>query len=214
MKKFNLLCVAMLVALVAITVIPMVYAFRLGFKVGTSTAASNVKLEGTITPVTLMPKNAPVCFTHEIVNEKTGKVNNVQLTMAMVNSPEVEMNTLGGFSMGMTACGFLAMAVILAILVFFVKIILAVNRSEIFDRRMERRLGWCGGLLLVYYALQWVVAYAYYTHSTGLLEFADYEITLTDVPSSMTLLAGIGMLLIAQIFAIARGIKEEHELTI
>ncbi|MBQ0115063.1 MAG: DUF2975 domain-containing protein [Bacteroidales bacterium] len=217
-KKFNFICVIMLVALllgILTPVIGTIGSFTAGFSDGWNSDSVKVeKISGTVTAVSLMPLKQPLSFTHEIVNEKTGDTEGVQIVQAMVNSKKVDRSNRLAFNIGMPALGLVSSVIAITFIVFFVKIILAVNRNQIFDKLMERRLAWCGWLLIGYYAVNWTVVLANYFHCKAMFSFAGYAISIVNYPAAAILLAGIGMLLIGQIFGIARHLKEEQELTI
>lgn len=214
-KKFNLYCVLLMVALIFSITVPGLCTFGTGFIQGwTDGDNTTQKVEGVFTAVSMLPKQGPAHFTHEIYNEKTGKDENMCILTAMVNSPSQSREDHKLFSIGLPIMGVMAVGIIISYLVFFVKIILAVNRNEIFDIKMERRLTWFGALLMAYYALQWAIAISNLIMVRSVYEFHDYILAITNTPHASTLLSGIGMLLIGQIFRIARIMKEEQELTI
>lgn len=214
-KKFNLLCVVMLLALVFVAAAPVVGLLASGYTMGFNRdEMKQTQVKGSTTSVGVLPKGTPIKFTHEIVNEKNGQVEKMQIVQAIVNSTEEPLAQHAAFNIALPVLGVLTAGVLIAILVIFVKIILAVNRSLIFDQRMERRLAWCGALMIAEYAIEWLITYSNYLHCKSMFEFADYIITIIKYPDGPVLLAGVGMLLIAQIFKIARQLEEEQELTI
>ncbi len=214
-KRFNLLCVIMLIALVFITAVPMLGAFGSGFLQGfNASEMKETKIEGVVTNVGLLPKGSPMKFTHEIKNEKTGQMEKVQINVATINAPKENRRDHTLFNFAMPVLGILSCIVVITIFTIFVKIILSVNRNEIFDARMEKRLGCCGALLILHYVNTGFISLGNYLHNVSLYQFTDYIVSFPAYPSGTVLLAGIGMLLIGQIFRIARQLKEEQELTI
>jgi len=213
-KKFNILCGIMLVALLLVELVPTLVTLSTGYY--SAFKVENIKaavVKGPVTAVSLLPKDAPMKFTHEITNEKNGKTENVQIAQALINSPYGK-NEFTWHMVVMPILSLMTMGIMVGILVIFVMIVLAVNRLHVFDRRMEKRLAWLGVLMIAQYAVLWCICWVIYEQSVARFEFADYTLTLPNLPNGTILLSGLGMLLIAQIFKIARSLKEEQELTI
>ncbi len=210
------MCVVMLIALLFGLAVPMLTTFATGFMQGwdATTIEQTVTPTGVVSSVGVLPKKGPMKWSHRIVNTKTGKEENVQLIQALVNAPELSRDDHRMFNIVMPALGFLSLAVCVLFLVFLVDIILSVNRNRIFDKRLEQRLAWCGWLLIIHYAESWAVTILNYMQNTALYEFEEYIVSIIEYPHTSLLLAGIGMLIIGQIFKIARQLKEEQELTI
>lgn len=214
-KKFNFYCVLMLVALLFASMVPHIFTFSTGFLRGWSSSdAKELQLSGVSRAVQLLPKKNMLIFNDSIMNTKTGEMNGVQILQAFVNSPSANRSDYALQDAAMGVCGVAATVLLVIFLVLFVKIILAVNRKEIFDVRMERRLSWIGCILLTHYALGWILLLANYQITKEVFDFADYNIIISEGPHMSYLLAGIGMLLIAQIFCMARRMKEEQDLTV
>lgn len=214
-NKVNLYCVLMLLALAFATTLPHLFAFSSGVVDGwKSSSEGGVTPQGVNGAVQLLPKENMFIFHDSIMNTKTGEKNGVQILEAFVNTPSANRDDYGLVNTTMAASGIIGLVLLVTFIVLFVKIILAVNRKEIFDVRMERRLSWLGYILMTYYSLSWLVVIVNLQHARQLFAFEHYHITVLDSPHVSYLLAGIGMLLIAQIFGTARRMKEDQELTI
>ena len=93
----------------------------------------------------------------------------------------------------------------IALLVAFVKLVLnyigvlgAVRRGKIFSEELERRTNHIGIELIVIYVAEW-----------GLTLFLGIDVAQT--PSFGVLCCGVGMMIVAQIFALGRKMKEDQE---
>ena len=96
----------------------------------------------------------------------------------------------------------------------FIKLIRQVNRGEIFDISTERKFQRLGWLMIVGYALEWLLLFIDYSLANIELMLKDYDIVLGEHPSVLLLVSGVGLLIIEQIFVMARKMREEQELTI
>ncbi len=174
----------------------------------------SLNLSGPTEMIQLWPKDADHWFADSIYNKKSGKVEPMQIFNAQIHSSAVKMSDsneglyamLRGISLGI---------IMIAFTIIFISIIISVNRGKIFTRSLEKRLSLCGWLLILEYILKYL--YNYYQHGVlaGLYDFDNYVISdYQDPMITFFAISGVGMLLIAQIFAIARKMKEEQDLTI
>jgi hypothetical protein len=144
-----------------------------------------------------------------LTNEKTGQVLPANIVSATV---EMEPNNL--YQTFNLIRGLVLIAVIIAILVYFVKIIIAVNRSVVFDWINVRRIRYMGvGLLIIF-----VLDFASFIYGKllvdQLLEIEGYRLVGDHSFSFLYFILGLSAFLIAEIFAIGLKLKEEQELTI
>ena len=68
--------------------------------------------------------------------------------------------------------------------------------------------------MIVGYALEWLLLFIDYSLANIELMLKDYDIVLGEHPSVLLLVSGVGLLIIEQIFVMARKMREEQELTI
>lgn len=174
----------------------------------------SLNLSGPTEMIQLWPKDADHWFSDSIYNKKSGKVEPMQIFNAEVHSSAVKMSDsnegfygmLRGFSLGL---------IMMVFTVLFISIIISVNRGKIFTRSLENRLSICGWLLILEYILKYIYNYYQQGVLAELYDFDNYVISdYQDPMITFYAIAGVGMLLIAQIFAIARKMKEEQDLTI
>lgn len=99
-------------------------------------------------------------------------------------------------------------------LVLFIKLIVRINRSDIFNWRNVRRLRRLGLLLLLAFGCTLLQEWLKLQAVRQVLEMPGYELTLSDTVKGSTLLLGLCALIVAEVFAIGLKMKEEQELTI
>lgn len=99
-------------------------------------------------------------------------------------------------------------------LVLFIKLIVSINKSDIFNWRNVRRLRWLGILLLVSFASRLLLEWMTLQAIRRALEIPGYDLTLTDAVRGSTLLLGLCALIVGEVFAIGLKMKEEQDLTI
>ena len=174
----------------------------------------SLNLSGPTEILQLWPKDADHWFADSIYNKKSGKVEPMQIFSAQVHSSVVKTADsnegfyamLRGFSLGL---------IMMVFTLLFISIIISVNRGKIFTRSLENRLSICGCLLIAEYLLRHIYAYYQAGKLADLYDFENYSLSnFSDPMVTFFAIGGVGLLLIAQIFAIARKMKEEQDLTI
>ena len=219
-KKFNILCVISIVMGVLGIVVPAVQGMILStgdkenWNKNAKELSTSFNPKSATSAVQLWPKTFPQLFNDSIYNKRTGEYEPMMLNAVVVNSPKTDKMKFAAHTIGISVLGLLAFVALAVCLFFFFKIVMAVNRGEIFTNKMERWLNVCGILLIVDYVIEWAMLLILYFQNKAIFEFANYNVVVTQMPSLTILLAGMGTLLIAQIFAIGRRMKEEQELTI
>ncbi len=150
-------------------------------------------------------------FTDSVRNEKTGQYVPMAYTNLMVSVPvekPVWQNVVSG---GM---GMLALVSGVWALVLFIRIVVAVNRSDIFNWRNVRRLRRLGILLIVGFVCVLLPEYLSLCSLREVFSLEAYDLTLSDSVKVTNLLLGLIALIVAEIFAIGLKMKEEQDLTI
>lgn len=150
-------------------------------------------------------------FTDSVYNEKSGRYVPMAYTNLMVSVPvetPVWQKVLsGGMSM-------LALVAVVWALVLFIRIVVAVNRSDIFNWRNVRRLRRLGILLIVGFVCVLLPEYLALCNLREVFALKAYELTLSDAVKVTNLLLGLIALIVAEVFAIGLKMKEEQDLTI
>lgn len=221
-KKFNFYCIAMLAAIL-ITFCLHISEFAKGVAAGYSDT-EGTKTEAAVPSVMddpdhqtytvmLRHKNGITMVCDSIVNTKTGQVEHYAMEQAWIVSNTQSTDVPAWLSTVTLLVKLIAILLALAACWMFIKIVLNVNRGLIFEEHMERYLARSGWLFIAAFALRWITAYCDYLSASSVFTFEHYDVILNQ-PRSWTLYCGIGLLLIGQIFAIGRKMKEEQELTI
>lgn len=146
-----------------------------------------------------------------VYNEKTGK-----FVSAMYGTMLIGLDTQEGMASKVLykILGFLNVVAIVWAIVLFIKIIVAINRSDIFNWRNVRRLRRLGGLLVVGFGCSLLSEYLLLCSLRDVLTLSNYDLTLSDIVSITTLVLGLSALIVGEVFAIGLKMKEEQELTI
>lgn len=98
--------------------------------------------------------------------------------------------------------------------ILFVKLIISINKSQIFDWQNVRRLRWLGGVLILSFICSTIPICSAYYELSGVFEVPGYSLTIYGTISFLTLILGLMSLIVGEIFAIGLKMKEEQELTI
>ncbi len=109
---------------------------------------------------------------------------------------------------------FLMIGAFVMIVICFIKLIIAVNKSIIFDWVNVRRLRKMGVGFIILFIVYIGMGFYYYYLSMEALDIAGYEISRSEVFSTTTLILGLASFLIAEIFSVGLRLKEEQDLTI
>lgn len=226
-KRFNLYCgllIAAIVFSIGLGTFETAYQMYQGGKAGIEAARQerragipndpmkNIERIGRMTPVEMMPKMSYLMETapaDSIVNMKTGEKIPL-MTVIGILMPEKSNNRM----MVLQATGSLGTIFIIIFLVAFIKLVIAVNKGRIFEKRTETLLSWGGWSVLGIYVLGWVNTLYNYFMNVYEFEFELYDLRIIEKPDVALLYAAFGMLLVGQIFKIGRQMKEEQELTI
>lgn len=216
--KFNILCIVIVLLSIWGFVNPMVQTTNMygdgKTEVDFFQRMESLNLSGPTEIIKLWPKNTDYWFADSIYNKKSGKVEPMQIYEAQVHSsvvkasdsPELFYSMLRGISLGL---------IMMAFTCVFISIIISVNRGKIFTKSLENRLSFCGCLLILEYILKYLYGYYQAGVLAELYEFDSYNLSnYSDPMITFFAIGGVGLLLIAQIFAIARKMKEEQDLTI
>ena len=110
--------------------------------------------------------------------------------------------------------GLLAFVATVWALVLFIRLIVSINKSDIFSWRNVRRLRRLGILLLAAFGCALLQEWIKLQAVRQVLEIPGYELTLSDAVRGSTLLLGLCALIVGEVFAIGLKMKEEQELTI
>jgi len=102
----------------------------------------------------------------------------------------------------------------IVVIVCFIKVILAVNKSIIFDIVNVRRLRIMGLSFIIIFLLVFIINYYHLQLARSMIEIPDYRIGGAYIYSAFSLILGILSFIVGEIFAIGLRLKEENEFTI
>lgn len=210
-RRLNILC--LLVFLVfCYSVFNMGRDFGHGFSEGMKISHSgNQSVEQAINfrIATLMPKDFS-SFKDSVYNEKTGSYVPVAYTQ-MVTNVKVDRSTW--MMVAQVISGLLAVFAIIASTVLFIQLIVAINKSDIFNWKNVRRLRWLGVALLLNFISEAVPALMNDYELSSVFSLSGYSME-TSIDSVMLVILGLVSLIVGEVFAIGLKIKEEQDLTI
>lgn len=216
-RRLNILCALVLVVLV-LSLYTTGYQFGTGFIMGLDVAneqKDNLErnedsmFHGDFRLVNLVPTTAMV-QPDTIFNSKTGEKE-----LAVYKELAVRIGKEQNYTQLIitSTCSLINIIVSIVALIIFVRIILNINRSQIFEWRNVRRLRWLGSLLIASFILELLPKLVNYwgiseVFALNKYMIAPFALQVTDM------LLGLGCLIVAETFAIGLRMKEEQELTI
>jgi len=147
----------------------------------------------------------------ELVNTKDGKILPMRIYHAMVKVPLEEENILN--ILGKLFSGIFIIACFIMVVFNFLKIIIAVNKSVIFEWINVKRLRRMGIGFVLMFVVSSISAFIQNNTVLKLFEFENYKIVNSSYDGGILFL-GIITFLIAEIFAVGLRLREDQELTI
>lgn len=99
-------------------------------------------------------------------------------------------------------------------IVLFIKLIIAINKSDIFNWRNVHRLRRMGMTLIGFFGCVFTAGYLDYRDINEVFALEGYSVVLSDSINITTLVLGLCSLIVGEVFAIGLRMKEEQELTI
>nr|WP_320060005.1 DUF2975 domain-containing protein [uncultured Bacteroides sp.] len=213
-RRLNILCLLVLLVL-SYSVFESLYEFGRGFSTGIKIAMDTrgKKMESpavNMKVIALMPKDFSN-FSDSVYNEKTHSYVPAlysQLVVSVKTKPAV-WSMLG---VGLSSL-FEVLSIVLSIFIF-VKLVISINKSDIFNWKNVRRLRWLGGTLIFSFICSAISICINSFELFSLLSIPGYSLHLSELLSILTLVLGIVSLIVGEIFAIGLRLKEEQDLTI
>lgn len=99
-------------------------------------------------------------------------------------------------------------------IVLFVRLVISINKSDIFNWKNVHRLRLLGAALIISFCTALLPAYLTFRSVGNVFSVHGYELHLSDTVNTTTLVLGISTLIVAEVFAIGLKMKEEQDLTI
>lgn len=218
-KRLNILCL-----LVALVLGYSVFdsAYQAGLMMVSSierslqmkTENKNVKAEikklQNIQPVAVFPDNFPF-LADSVLNDKTGEY--IPMTYnQMIVSVETEPNL--GQRIGLKLTAFANIFTALWAVIIFIKLIISINKSNIFNWKNVRRLRWLGWVLILSFLSSAIPMWITGSILSDTFALKGYSLHLSEFISITNLVLGLSALIVGEIFAIGLRMKEEQDLTI
>lgn len=220
-KRLNILCLIVMLVL-GYSVLHVGYYFFIGFKLGVETVAENEedvsKVHKMINMqyINLIPKSLSMqgnsdMFVDSVYNEKSQTY-----VPAAYSSMVVSIETLPSVGRTISNRLFPPLQLVLYIwaIVLFIRLVISINKSDIFNWRNVRRLRRIGGILIIAFCCTGITAYLNLRGIEEVFSLRGYELSLSDMLDTTILVVGLCSLIVGEIFAIGLRMKEEQDLTI
>lgn len=151
--------------------------------------------------------------TDSIYNHKTGKFDQMVLEEVIVKAGPKTEKEQRTYNIVGQLCALIYLACMGYFWFLLIFCIISVNKDELFSEGLECRFTRMGICLIVAYVSQWIIEIFGYFWNKSHISLEHYDIVL-DGPSCYFLCFGIGMIIVAELFKLARGYKEENDMTI
>lgn len=224
-KRLNLLCVIVL-AVLGWSVIEsgyyLVMGASMGFQAGWNAAEADHKK---VEPPTDVSKFANMKGIHlkpqlsvsqlmkdSVYNEKGGSYVPATYMSMLVSVPTAEEGM--GRSLVRMLLSFVNIGCGVWALVLFVRLVVSINRFDIFSWRNVRRLRLLGLALVANFVCEVILVWMGIASLESVFALRGYELSFSDMVERTTLVLGICSLIVGEVFAIGLHMKEEQDLTI
>ena len=194
-RRLNILCLVVMLVL-SYSVLEQGYYIFLGAKMGAQTGLE------------LGKKGSDIAAYKELMNLKV-----VNLIPSSMESFDFFRDSVGKvvakYLLIYLHLGFSLWAVVL-----FIRLIISINKSDIFNWRNVRRLRRLGMALVVSFCCTFASSYLDFIGIDTVFSLHGYELSLSELVSTTTLVLGLCSLIVGEVFAIGLKMKEEQDLTI
>lgn len=151
--------------------------------------------------------------TDSIYNEATGRYEQMVLEEVIIKSEPMSEKEQKLYD---TAAILISLVYLLSIGYFWFMLIFCiinVNKEKMFAESLESRFTRMGICLIIAYISEWTMEILGYFWSMNHISLENYDIVI-DGPSCYFLCFGIGMIIVSELFKMARSYREENEMTI
>lgn len=218
-RRLNILCLLVILTL-SYSVIEMGYYLFIGFRAGfESVSAENTHLGNVdevknMKTIHLLPDGISMeggeLMRDSVYNEKSGIYVPAAYAALAISVPAESQWVnffVGVLTIVQLICLFKAMF-------FFVRLVVSINRSQIFCWENVRLLRKLGMLLLVSFGCSMLSEYLNLRVIQEVFALPGYSIALRDAVSITIPVLGLCAFIVAEVFAIGLKMKEEQDLTI
>lgn len=220
-RRLNILCLVVMLVL-SYSVLEQGYYIFLGAKMGAQTGLELGKKGSDIAAykelmnlkvVNLIPSSMESFdfFRDSVYNEKSRSYVPAAYSslMVSVDSHDSVGKVVAKYLLIYLHLGFSLWAVVL-----FIRLIISINKSDIFNWRNVRRLRRLGMALVVSFCCTFASSYLDFIGIDTVFSLHGYELSLSELVSTTTLVLGLCSLIVGAVFAIGLKMKEEQDLTI
>ena len=123
-----------------------------------------------------------------------------------------EMGT--GLNVLQTICVFASFIAQILAIIWFIKLIVAINRGHVFSWMNVKRLRKLGFVLILAFICAAIPHIINIYNISDYFSLSGYTINYTDLVSTINLILGLISLIVAQVFAMGLKLQEDQELTI
>lgn len=113
-----------------------------------------------------------------------------------------------------TVLTLLHMGMYLWAVVLFIRLIISINKSDIFKWKNVRRLRLLGIALIVGFSCTFIATYLNCRSVGNVFSLQGYNLDISEIVSTTMLVLGLCALIVGEVFAIGLKMQEEQELTI
>ncbi|WP_018669351.1 DUF2975 domain-containing protein [Bacteroides gallinarum] len=220
-RRLNILCVIVVLVL-SYSVFETGYYFVVGVKAGVeagtegSTSVEEQKELMNMKYISLLPEHLSKLgdnglFQDSVYNEKSGKYVPVSFSSMMLS---VDTKSTASEQVAFSLLNLVHIGVCIWAIILFIRLVISINKSDIFNWKNVRRLRFLGAALIVGFCTAFLPAYLTYRSVGEVFSVRGYELDLSDMVNTTTLVLGISTLIVAEVFAIGLKMKEEQDLTI
>lgn len=220
-RRLNILCVIVVLVL-GYSVLESGYYFIAGVRAGVEAGIENdITMDNqrnllNMKYISLLPEHLfrvgeSGLFQDSVYNEKNGRYVPASFNSMMVS---VDTKAAALEQVVSSLMSFLHMGVCIWAIVLFVRLVISINKSDIFNWKNVRRLRLLGTALIVSFCTAFLPAYLTFRGVGEVFAVRGYELNLSDMVNATTLVLGISTLIVAEVFAIGLKMKEEQDLTI
>lgn len=220
-RRLNILCLIVILVL-SYSVLHVGYYFFIGVKLGVETVTENKEDVSKVHKVinmqyiNLIPKSLSMqgnsdMFVDSVYNEKSQTY-----VPAAYSSMAISIETLPSVGRTISSWLFPPLQLVLYVwaIVLFIRLVISINKSDIFNWRNVRRLRRIGGILIIAFCCTGITAYLNLRSIEEVFSLRGYELSLSDMLDTTILVVGLCSLIVGEIFAIGLRMKEEQDLTI
>lgn len=218
-RRLNILCVLVILTL-SYSVLEVGYYLFIGFRAGLETATDEQTHLGEVNKIKdmktihLLPDGISIeggeLLCDSVYNAKSGAYEPAAFATLCVSVPVLSRWTnfwIGVLTIIRLICLFKAMF-------FFIRLVVDINRSQIFCWKNVSRLRRLGILLLVSFGCCCLSEYLNLRVMQEVFELPGYAISMREALPDTIPVLGLCALIVAEVFAIGLKMKEEQDLTI